>query len=114
MPIGAQPLGLSGAVWCVLGISNRLPHCYDFGPDYADPEFSPTHQQTFEWSYDLGSIVTAFVDAGLRIDFLREHDVLVYQGIKGLERSEDGYWRMPSASPRIPLSFYMMATKPEA
>ncbi len=52
---------------------------YDGLGDYTDPEFlAPT--PSYEWDWTLGEVVTAFCQAGLRIDFLHEFPQYFYNG----------------------------------
>ena len=64
------------------------------------------------WDHSLGEIVTALVEAGLRIEFLHEFDFVDWQ-LDFLERSEDGRYRLPpSVKGQLPLFFSIRATKP--
>jgi hypothetical protein len=49
--------------------------------------------------------------AGLRIDFLHEHDFTLWQRYSILERDGTAY-RSPEGRPRIPLMYSLHATKP--
>ncbi len=44
----------------------------------------------YSWSYGLGEVVSALLDAGLRLDFLNEHAVAFYQRFPTLVRGDDG------------------------
>jgi SAM-dependent methyltransferase len=47
--------------------------------DYTDPDvLIPT--PSYEWTWTLGEVVTAFCDAGLRIQFLHEYPQYFYSG----------------------------------
>ena len=59
----------------------------------------------------LGEIVTALIDAGLRIELFREHQFCEWQGIPHLRKSEDGRWRLPDRPERLPLMFSVRAVK---
>ena len=52
-------------------------------------------------------VVTVLADAGLRIEFLHEHDVLVWQAFPSMVQGDDGMWRLPGG--KIPLSFSLKA-----
>ena len=80
---------------------------------YADLN-APTEPGLVEhgWDHSLGEIVTALIDAGLRIDFLHEFDFLVWQ-LPFLVKSEDGRYRLPpDTKGQLPLFFSLKATKP--
>jgi hypothetical protein len=55
--------------------------------------------------------VTALAGAGLRIDFLNEHDFDAFQRFQSLER-HDGQYRFPAGRPRVPMMFSLRATRP--
>ncbi|MFB4307773.1 hypothetical protein ACA511_16765 [Actinomadura sp. GTD37] len=53
--------------------------------------------------------MTALSRAGLRIDFLHEHDYTLWQRFSVLERHETAY-RLPEGRPRVPLMYSLRAT----
>ena len=92
--------------------SHREPIRFEAKGSYADPT-APT-EGLFEhgWDHSLGEIVSALVDAGLRIDFLHEFDFVEWP-VDFLVEGEDGRWRLPSGTPgELPLFFSLRATKP--
>jgi len=52
---------------------------YDNMGDYTDPDLL-IPEKSYEWDWTLGDIITAFCDAGLRIDFLHEYPQYFYSG----------------------------------
>ena len=52
---------------------------YDQMGDYTDPELL-IPVRSYEWDWTLGEVVTAFCDAGLRIEFLHEFPQYFYSG----------------------------------
>lgn len=84
---------------------------YDDASDYADPSAALTHTRGHEWMHTIGSIITALIDAGLRIDWLHEHDSLPWPMFSCLVCGEDGMYRWPD-KPWLPLSVSLQATKP--
>ena len=50
-------------------------------------------------------------EAGLRIDFLNEHDFDAFQRFQSLER-QGGQYRFPAGRPRVPMMFSLRATRP--
>lgn len=80
------------------------PYTYTDGPPLE-------HTRSVEFQHQLGQVVTALVDAGLRIDFLNEHDFDVFRRFESLERQGDLY-RFPAGRPRVPLMFSLRATRP--
>jgi len=79
--------------------------------DYAEPSVSLKHHQSNEWQHGLGEVVTALADAGLRIDFLHEHDSLVWPGIPGMIDNGQREYRAPEGAPRLPFAYSISARK---
>lgn len=52
---------------------------YDEMWDYADPDLK-VKTNTYEWDWTLGEVVSAFGEAGMRIEFLHEFPEYVYGG----------------------------------
>jgi SAM-dependent methyltransferase len=75
---------------------------------YMDRAAEREHTATVEHSHGLGEIVSAVAGAGLRLDWLHEHDGLPYD-IGGTNRDDDRLWRRPGSD--RPLSFSLRATK---
>ena len=99
------------------GEVGRLRHGYlDHGPwieraagSYTSP--AETSANTFiKWNHHIGSVVNALAAAGLRIEFLHEYD-FTDAPFHGLERGEDGLWRIPADRFQIPLMFSLRAAK---
>ena len=93
--------------------SHEQPLTFDVKGSYADPN-APTDPNLVEhgWDHSLGEIVTALIDAGLRIDFLHEFDYCGW-ALDFLVEGDDGRWRLPAdAKGQLPLFFSIRATKP--
>jgi SAM-dependent methyltransferase len=52
---------------------------YDHMGDYTDPELKIA-TASYEWHWTMGEIVTAFCEAGMRIEFLHEYPQYFYNG----------------------------------
>ena len=79
---------------------------------YADRTADVGEHTEHGWDHGLGEIVTALIDAGLRIETLIEHPFLEWQA-DFLVADEDGTWRLPDdAGGSLPLMFSLVATKP--
>jgi SAM-dependent methyltransferase len=85
------------------------------------------HRRAYEWNHGLGEIVTALVEAGLRIEFVHEHREVAWQALPWMEpvgpgtHGSDGryqsnrMWRLPEPQrDLVPLMVSLLATKPEA
>ena len=81
---------------------------------YADNETQLEVTENHEWFHPVGEVVTSLIDAGLRLEFLHEHPEITWRAMPYLVRGEPGQYRMPDDRPSIPLSFSLMAVKPEA
>ncbi|MFI8963500.1 class I SAM-dependent methyltransferase [Streptomyces sp. NPDC053493] len=79
---------------------------------YADAGAATVHNVSVEWQHPIGEVVTALAKAGLRIEFLHEHDVSLIGRYGTLKRHEDAYYRFPADRPRFPLMYSVKASKP--
>ena len=85
-----------------------------------DQSYVPTAQpvrasKTYEWNHSIGEIVTALIDAGLRIDCLVEHDSVPWEALpRQMEHRPGGEWALAERSGVMPLSYTLRATKPRA
>jgi SAM-dependent methyltransferase len=78
---------------------------------YADPQAKIDQKVEYEWSPRMGEIVTGLIDAGLRIEFVREYPFTCYRHFPFLIEKEPGKWYMPDGMPSIPLTFTLRALK---
>ena len=70
------------------------PWQYNEMGDYTDPQVllpSPS----YEWTWTMGEIVTAFCDAGLRIEFLHEFPQYFYNGYTPYDVDEEKIEKFP-------------------
>jgi SAM-dependent methyltransferase len=74
---------------------------------YADVDAPTTNNESYEWQHTIGELVTCVADAGLRIAFLHEHPLLVWQQRGEMVQGDDGMWRLPGDP--LPLSFSLQA-----
>ncbi|QEV19269.1 class I SAM-dependent methyltransferase [Streptomyces alboniger] len=77
---------------------------------YVDSDTPTVHNRSVEWQHPIGEVVSALAAAGLRIDFLREHDMTLYRRFGALE-IRDGAYRFPEDRPRVPLMYSLKASK---
>ncbi len=89
------------------------PLVFDVKGSYADPDADFGEQKLHGWDHGLGEIVTALIDAGLRIVSLEEHPYLAWAA-GFLVESEPGSERfvLPPGTGELPLMFSLRATKP--
>ncbi|RFN59874.1 class I SAM-dependent methyltransferase [Marixanthomonas ophiurae] len=75
---------------------------------YAD-ENSEIISKEYGWNHSLGEVVTSLAQAGLEIEFLREHDASPYNIFPGLIKAENQLYELPSKL--YPLIFEVKVTK---
>jgi SAM-dependent methyltransferase len=86
------------------------PQVEDYPYTYTDGP-ALTNTRSIQFQHQLGQIVTALADAGLRIDFLHEHDFDAFQRFESLQRQDGGEYRFPAGHPRVPMTFSLRATR---
>jgi SAM-dependent methyltransferase len=77
----------------------------------AAPFANPHPTQEFAWS--LGDLLTALIDAGLRIERFEEHPYANgWRGFEDMEPLPGERWRAPAGTPDLPLMFGLVARRP--
>ena len=76
---------------------------FDDGPQGGHPGLRRQHS--------VAEVVSAVAAAGLRIDFLHEHDVSPYRSLGCLRHDDDGWFRLPPDRPVVPLTYSLRATR---
>jgi SAM-dependent methyltransferase len=76
---------------------------------YADPAAETVNNRTMEWNHGLGAVVSALITAGLRIEFLHEHDYTLFARWPFLEREPGEIYRLPKRTPSLPLMYSLLA-----
>ena len=79
--------------------------------DYADPNARLVNATTHQWLHPIGDVVTALIEAGLRLEWLHEHAAIVWRMFDCLVRDSDGLYRWPD-KPWLPLAYSLRATRP--
>jgi SAM-dependent methyltransferase len=78
---------------------------------YADRLAHLDNRTTYEFTHDLGEIVTSLIDAGLYVEFLHEYPFAAYAKSPTMIRGDDGYYYPPADAPSFPYTFSIKATK---
>ena len=78
---------------------------------YADLEAPTVHNRSMEWNHGLGAVVSAVIAAGLRVEFLHEHDHTLFPRWPFLERRADGTYHLPEGMPSLPLMYTLLALR---
>ena len=68
---------------------------------------------TYEWPHPVSEVVSALIDAGLRIEFLHEFPFTSFQFVPFMELVEDKTYRLKKHDGSIPLMYSIKATKPD-
>jgi SAM-dependent methyltransferase len=88
------------------------PLTFSVEGSYADPTAQVAAEREHGWNHGLGEIVTALIDAGLRIESLREYPFVDWK-VDFLAQRPDGTWGLPGElDGRLPLFFSILASKP--
>jgi SAM-dependent methyltransferase len=91
---------------------HAAPLTFPIRGSYADPDADVRDQTEHSWDHGLGEIVSALIDAGLRLETLVEHPFLDWK-VDFLVEDEPGKWRLPpEAGGELPLMFSLVASKP--
>ena len=79
---------------------------------YAGSE-TVSSPRSVEWNHSIGQIVTAVLDAGLRLTSLVEHDSVPFEPFQGAMTldSETGEYRLAVRPERLPATFTLSAVK---
>lgn len=80
-------------------------YTYTDGPKLSKPTTN------YEWNHGLGEVVTALIEAGLRIEFLHEHQFAEYHAFPACVGDDKGHWHLPDQPERLPLMYSIKATK---
>jgi SAM-dependent methyltransferase len=88
------------------------PTRFETEVSYTDGEARLASPVTYEWNHGLGEIVQAVLDAGMMLTRLEEHDAVEWQALPWMVRGDDGRFRLPSGSERVPLSYTLEACQP--
>ena len=76
---------------------------------YTDGPALAEHAE-YNWPWTVGGLVTVLINAGLRIERLRELPIDVRQRVRSMVRSDDGFWHLPGDP--LPLMMTCVATRP--
>ena len=78
--------------------------------DYADEAAVMVNSTSYVSLHTLGDIVTSLIDAGLRLEYLHEHDAVPWRMVEGLRADPDRMYRWPDR-PWLPLAFSLSARR---
>jgi hypothetical protein len=88
------------------------PVVFDDGGTYVQTDVTFEHNRTHVWNHGLAEIVTALMDAGLRLTMLQEHDSVPWDALPGqMELVGGGEWRVIDRPWRLAHSYTLQAVK---
>lgn len=90
------------------GYNQDEPIYEEYEGTYAQPHATMISKE-YGWNHGLGEVVTALIDAGLKVEFLREHHASPYDVLPDLVINENGLYE--SKDHLYPLIFEIKATK---
>ena len=88
------------------------PLVFDETQTYTGDNRPLTQTRNYEWIHSLSDIVNALIGAGLRLDFLREHEQIAWRAFPDMIETGVDLFSLPPGVPRLPMSFSIGATKP--
>ncbi|MFD6856087.1 class I SAM-dependent methyltransferase [Rhodococcus sp. NPDC060090] len=83
---------------------------YEDAGTYTDGPREVEHVTNHEWRHDLSEVVGSLLDAGLTIETLAEFPHMDWPAFAELIPCDQG-WTLPEGSPRIPLTFAVVARR---
>ncbi|MEM9252343.1 MAG: class I SAM-dependent methyltransferase [Planctomycetota bacterium] len=79
---------------------------------YVDGDHCFENQRSAEWNHSLGAIVTALIDAGMRIESLDESPHCVWKALEVMTTQDQQTWHFPEPwRGRLPTLFTLVATR---
>ena len=88
------------------------PVVTDESGTYVQTDVVFTHRVSHCWNHGLGEIITAVLDAGMRLIALVEHRSVPWEALPGHMVADDaGEWRLNTAPERLAASYTMQAIK---
>jgi SAM-dependent methyltransferase len=88
------------------------PLVFDEPGTYVQTDAQFQHNVTHSWNHGLGEIMTALIDAGMRITAFEEHDSVPWEALPGkMDKLEGDEWRLARQPNRLPHTYTLQAVK---
>ena len=87
------------------------PERFDAPTTYTGDPTPLEVAHTYEWMRGLSDVVGALLKCGMRLDFLREHEVLPFKLFPMMVDAGDRMFALPPGIPRMPLAISLQATR---
>lgn len=78
--------------------------------DYSDPGARLGNVRSYNWIHPIGRLLTNLIESGMRLDWLHEHEAVVWRMFECLVQGPDGLYRWTD-KPWLPLAFSLLATR---
>jgi SAM-dependent methyltransferase len=95
-------------VICLPYFETPEPKRWDAAPVWEQRTVAGPH---YVWQHGLGEIVSSLIEAGLTIQFLKEHRTCLWRALPFMVQDQDGWWRLPDRPERLPLMYSIRALK---
>ncbi|MFH1833196.1 MAG: class I SAM-dependent methyltransferase [Candidatus Levyibacteriota bacterium] len=70
---------------------------------------------TYEWSYTISDVINAFIEEGLKIEYVHEFPFTMYDQFPGfMEKNEKGQYVLKNKKIQVPLLFSLKTSKPHS
>jgi SAM-dependent methyltransferase len=109
-PIAESMEEVGGRLELAYPMFQREPFETDGTQTYADLRLRLPASPNYQWSWSVAGMVSALIDAGLRIERLKELPILTWQRFPSMTRDAGGWWRLPTDP--LPLLVACRAVKP--
>lgn len=73
---------------------------------------STANLESYEWIHPLADMLNAFIGAGLRLDWVKEHTALPWPYFPNMREGDDRMFRLLEDHLQLPLALSLKATKP--
>lgn len=83
----------------------------DGGGTYADLEAQTASNATHEWAHPISEVLAVVLGAGLRLELFNEHDYTLFPRWPFLQPADDGTYRPPEGTPKLPLIYSLRARR---
>ncbi|MCX5494603.1 methyltransferase domain-containing protein [Kaistia dalseonensis] len=91
--------------------ARESPQRFDSKTTYTGDQTPLVTDVTYEWMRGLSDVIGALLEAGMRLDWLREHETLPFKLYPMMVDAGERMFRLPPGVPRMPLALSLQATR---
>lgn len=91
--------------------AKERPERFDAPTTYTGDETPLATAHTFEWMRGVSDVIGALLKAGMRLDWLHEHELLPFKLFPMMTPAGDRLFKLPPGVPRMPLALSLQATR---